>query len=103
VATVGDRYPAASPSQPVVDPSTQLALAFVYVAALGTAPANVTSTNIYRENVEWTTSTVGGTINTASTNFPYEGTKSIEGTSVVAGNYVQLVAPSPFVLSTLTP
>lgn len=89
VATFVTGTPAASPSEPVVDPSTQLALAFVYVAALATTPTNVSAVDIYRENVEWTTATSGGTINTASLNFPYEGVTSIEGTSVVAGNYVQ--------------
>ncbi len=84
-----------------MDPATQLALAFIYVAASGTVPTGITAVDIYRENVEWTSSAVGGTFNLASTNFPYEGTKDIEGTAVIAGNYVQLVAPSPIDLATV--
>ena len=85
---------AASPVAPVVDPSTQLALAFINVAASGTTPTGITYTAVYKENVEWTTSAVGGTFNLASTNFPYTGSVDIEGTSVIATNYVQFVAPS---------
>jgi hypothetical protein len=92
--------PGATPSQPVVDPSTQLQLTFVLVNAAATTPTNTTVTNIYLENTEWTSST-GGTssanVNIASTNNPYLGTKDTEfGTSgsVATTTYVQYLKPA---------
>lgn len=81
---------AASPSEPDVDPSTQLKLTFVLIAAAATAPAGVTIENIYLENTEWTSSVSGSGFNANSLTNPYAGTKTIEGTTVANGAYVRL-------------
>ena len=92
--------PAATPQQPVVDPSTQLQLTFVLVPALATTPGNTTTTSIYLENTEWTSAT-GGTssanVNVASTNNPYLGSKDTEfgaGGTVTTTTYAQYTKPA---------
>lgn len=90
-AVIVEGTASAIPVAPVVDPSTHLALAFINVAAAATTPTGITYTTIYKENVEWTTSAVGGTCNLASTNNPYTGSVDIECTNAIAGNYVQFV------------
>lgn len=83
----------ATPVKPDVDPTTQLELTFFLVAAGATAlTTNVV--NIYHENTEYTTTQSGGHITLASTNNPNLGTKDIEGTAVVAGDYFQFQTPS---------
>ncbi len=87
--------PAANPSQPTVDPTSQLYLAFALVPALAaTLPAFTTET-IYDEGAEWTATTSGSGFTVDSTNNPNTGTKDIEGTSVSAGAYVKFVDPTP--------
>lgn len=89
---------AAQPSQPDIDPSTQLQLTFVFVGAATTQPAGVSNEDIYIDNAEWTTSTSGSGWNPASTNNPYSGTLDIEGTNVANGAYVQLQRSAPTTL-----
>jgi len=86
--------PGTPPVQPSVDPASQLFLTFAYVVAASTQPS-ITNVNIYLENTEYTMSTnSAGTINLASTNNPYAGTKCIEGTSVASGSFFTAVKPS---------
>ena len=87
--------PAATPERPDVDPATLLEVSFVYVPAAASA-VTVGVEQVYRENTEWTTSTSGGTFNVASTSNPFAGTKTIEGTSVANGHYVQFQKAAPF-------
>ena len=87
---------AAPPFAEVSDPSTQLQLTTVYIAALATEPSNVTTSDVYHENTEWTTAKSGTPINLASTTNPHAGTKDIEATTAVTGNYAQFSAPAPF-------
>lgn len=88
-----DGTAAAQPSEPDVDPGTQLKLGFVFVAAASSAPSGVTDTPLYLENAgdpaewDWTTSGSGFTLN--STNNPRTGTTDIEGTAVANGAYAQ--------------
>jgi hypothetical protein len=70
---------AATPAKPDVDPTTQLELTFLVVAAAASAPT-VVKTNIYLENTEYT-----------MTN-PRSGTKDIEATAMVATDYFQAQA-----------
>jgi hypothetical protein len=81
---------AAQPSEPDIDPSTQVKLTFVIVEAASTAPAGVANENVYLENAEWTSSTSGSGWDANSTSNPRTGTKTIEGTTVANGAYVQL-------------
>lgn len=93
-ALVVEGQPGGPPVAPQVDPATQLELTHVLVAAGATTPT-ITNVDIYLENTEWTTSTnSAGTINLASTNNPYAGTKDIEGTNVATGNLFTAVKPS---------
>ena len=87
--------PAATPVKPDVDPSTQLELTFFIVAAGATA-LGATVVEVYRENAEYTMTQSGGTINLASTSTPRSGTKCVEATNMVSGNYFKAVAPAPF-------
>jgi hypothetical protein len=87
---------AAPPFPAVTDPATQLQLTTVYVAAQATTPSNITTDDVYHENTEWTSAKSGNPINLASTSNPHAGTKDIEATTAVTGNYVQLTAPSAF-------
>jgi hypothetical protein len=50
--------------------------------------------DIYHENVEWTTSVSGAEFNAASTNFPCNGSKSIEATTVGNNDFINFTAPS---------
>ncbi len=84
--------PAVSPQQPTIDPTTQLQLTFVYVAANATTPANVVTDDIYDEGTEWTLTTTAHITN--STNNPYHLTHDLEATSAVLGNSATLVKPS---------
>lgn len=84
---------AAQPSEPDIDPGTQLKLGIVLVTAATLAPPAATSTLLYADNAgsptEWNWTASGGSIDVDSTNNPRTGTKSIEGTAVVAGVYAQ--------------
>jgi len=86
--------PGGPPVEPAIDPSTQLRLTIIYVAAATTAPP-ITEEDIYLENAEYTMSTnSSGTINLASTNNPHAGTKDVEGTNTANGNLFSGVKPS---------
>jgi hypothetical protein len=85
---------AAQPSEPDIDPSTQLKLAFVLVTANTTEPASVANVTLYAENAgsgggewDWTTSGSGWNVNSITN--PHAGTKTIEGTSVANNAYAQ--------------
>jgi len=85
--------PAAQPSEPDVNPATQLRLSFVLVTAATSAPVGAVSTLVYAENVgsptEWNWTASGASISVNSTNVPRAGTKDIEGTTVVDTVYAQ--------------
>lgn len=84
---------AAQPSEPDIDPGTQLKLSIVLVTAGTTEPPAVTSELLYADNAgaptEWNWTASGPSIDVNSTNNPRSGTKSIEGTTVAAGVYAQ--------------
>jgi hypothetical protein len=86
---------AAAPSEPDIDPATQIRLTFVIVPAAATSLAGVTTTNVYLENTEWTSSSSGTTWALASTNNPYAGTKCVEATTLISGAYVQFDRGAP--------
>lgn len=84
----------ATPAIPSVDPTSQLALSFVYVTHATSQPVNVSNEAIYLENTEWTGVAVGGGFDLASTNNPFQGTKDIEATAVVSGNSITYTKPA---------
>lgn len=90
---------ASEPSEPDIDPSTQLKLSFVIVAANTTEPESVANTTLYAENAgsgggEWDATTSGSGISANSASNPHAGTKCIEGTNMANNAYVQLAKGS---------
>jgi hypothetical protein len=89
--------PAAQPSEPDIDPATQLKLGIVFVAASSSAPTT-TVESLYADNAggpgEWNWTTSGSGFNVNSTNNPHAGTKDIEGTTVAANAYALASKPS---------
>jgi hypothetical protein len=83
-----------SPSAPVVDPSTQCYLTFVYVPAAATSLSGITNETIYDEGSEWTASASGTGFTVGSTNAAYSGTHSVEVTAATSGSYVKFVRSS---------
>lgn len=85
--------PAPNPSEPDIDPGTQLKLAIVLVPAASTEPV-VTNEIVYFENAggptEWNWTTSGSGFNVNSLNNPKPpATRDIEGTAVSNGAYAQ--------------
>jgi hypothetical protein len=83
----------APPTEPSVDPTTQLKLAFVWVTAATVVPPDVSSLTLYAEKVgsptEWDWTASAGSWVLDSLNNPRAGTKCIEGTATPKGSYVQ--------------
>ncbi len=80
--------PAATPVPPTVDPATQLYLTFISIPA-GATSITGTEVIIYDENDDYTMSENGTSVVLDSTNNPFAGTKCIEATTMVAGDYFQ--------------
>lgn len=92
--------------EPDIDHTTQFKLSFAEVLANTTEPV-ITTTTIYKENAgtptEFATSTNSVLhFNFNSTNFPYAGTKDIEGTTVQNGNRIILTASTTIDFTDLT-
>jgi len=85
--------PAGSPAAPTVDPTSQLSLTFVTIAATATTPT-LSSILVYDENstppTEYTC-TPTANFNCNSTNNPFHLTHDIEATTAVATNGVSLI------------
>jgi len=82
---------AINPSEPDINPGTQLKLGIVLVQAASTAPI-ITTETVYADNAgapaEWNWTTSGTGFNVNSTNSPRPpSTKDIEGTAVASGAY----------------
>lgn len=93
---------AAQPSEPDVDPATQLKLGVVLVTAASAAPVGASVTNLWLEQAgtptewAWTASGTGFTIGSMVS--PRTGTKCLEGTNVPKNSYLQAaLAASTFV------
>jgi len=82
---------AATPSEPSVDPAQYLKLAIVFVEHATVTPPAVQTVTVYTEAAgtptEWAWVSSGASIVVNSTSTPHVGTKTIEGTNVVAGVY----------------
>ena len=88
-ASVVSGTPAATPAKPEIDDETQVEVTFATVAALATTPSNVTNTDVYLEDAQWTTA-VGGNVTKADTSDPYAGTKAIKFLLADNGDYITL-------------
>lgn len=84
-------------SEPTVDPTTQIRVTAIPVAAASTT-SDVADEPLYLENAggpgEWNWTTSGSGFNVASTNNPRTGTTVIEGTTVSNNAYAQGAIPS---------
>jgi hypothetical protein len=89
----------ATPAEASIDPLSQLRLTAILVAVNATT-IGVTTTNVYLENTEWTTTTSGGSVVAASTTNPHAGTKDVEYTAAAAGAYANFSNGTAFDLST---
>lgn len=82
----------ATPSEPSINPGTQLKIGFILVPASSSDPGT-TNEILYAENTgapaEYNWSTSGSGFNVNSTNDPRTGTKDIEGTAVASAAYAQ--------------
>jgi hypothetical protein len=79
---------AADPSEPSVDPTTQLKLVTVLVNTGATSPNGISNTNVYLENSEWTATTnQAGQVNFDGLTNPRTGTKAVVITSGANGTY----------------
>ena len=89
----------ATPSEPSIDPAQYLKLAIVSVPHATVAPPDVQTVVIYAEDVgpptEWAWTSSGASIVVNSTSTPHVGTKTIEGSNVVAGVYAEGTAAAP--------
>ncbi|MGI8542053.1 MAG: hypothetical protein ACR2MD_01070 [Aridibacter sp.] len=92
--------PSANPTEPDIDPTTQIKLTLILVQAGTTAPPAAANEDIYKENTEWTSSTSGTGWNANSTLNPNQGTKTIEAASTGNGSYVQLTRSTAETLET---
>jgi hypothetical protein len=91
IAITGDA--SSQPSEPDVNPATQLKLGLVLVVAASSAP-DVTTLTLYAENAgsaggEWDWTTSGSGFNVGGTTNPHAGTKCIDGTAVANNAYTQ--------------
>lgn len=88
---------AASPSEPSIDPGTQLKLAIVSVAAGATAPT-VTNSTIYAENAggpgEWNGATSGTGFTLNSTTDPRTSSTHVTAANLGSNAYVQWDKPT---------
>lgn len=79
-----------SPSEPTIDPATQVYGSFILVAAASTEPT-IDKELVYADNAgspaEWDWTTGGSGFDADSTGDPRTGTKCIEGTSVANNAY----------------
>lgn len=90
---------AAQPSEPIIDPATQLKLGIVTVTHGTTQPVTAVSQQIYLDDAggpsEWNATVSGTSIVANSLNNPLPpATHDIEVSTAVAGDYIKLVKPS---------
>lgn len=87
--------PASSPQKPSINSSEQVELTFVLLPALATEPSGITDELVYDENVEWTTSVFGITVNFDSTTQVYHGSKSASAGLVGKNDWIAFTNASP--------
>jgi hypothetical protein len=94
--------PAANPVKPEIDVASQMEGTFIIIPANATTPQGVTESFIYNENAqeaggEWNTTenTAGQRIILNSTNNPYSGSVSVEGTNLNQYDYFRMTTTTP--------
>lgn len=91
--------PASDPIQPQLE-NNEVFLITIIVQANTTEPIGITGDDIYKENQEWTGSSIGiGTIDFESETNPFEGQYAVETTNIVSGYRINFDAPANFDLN----
>lgn len=93
VATTIQGTLSSTPSQPAIDPTTQLNIVFILVTHNTSNPVSASNETIYDENVEWTgTAGTGWVLNDTSN--PHTGTINIKATNLIANNFTKWIRSS---------
>ena len=97
LVSVIEGTPAENPQKPTPDPETQIELTQILVPAGATepAPSAITSVMIYNENVEWTGSSTGVTVNFDDTTLPFNGSKVTNVGTITDNNTIVYTGASP--------
>lgn len=91
--------PAANPQKPQPDPLTQIELTQILVPALATEPDGITGVVIYDENVEWTPTFAGMSVNFNSSVDPFNGTICASISNIGTGDSITFTAAAPVQVS----
>ena len=89
--------PAANPAKPTPEPSTQIEITSILVLAGATEPGNpgdISDLLIYDENVEWTGTSAGVTINLDSTTDPFRNSKCADVGAIGTGDTITFTGAS---------
>jgi hypothetical protein len=91
---------AANPQKPTPDPETQIELTQILVPAGATEPGGtITNTIIYDENIEWTGSSVGVTVDFNSAVAPFRGVVCADVGSITDNNTIVFTGAAPISVS----
>jgi len=84
--------PSATPQKPSIDPATQVELTYILLLANATSPAGITDELIYDENIEWTGSASGVTVDFNNATAPYSGAKCASVGAIGTNDYLLFTA-----------
>ena len=84
--------PALNPLIPTIDEGIELFVTSELVTALSTTPVDSSIEQVYNENTEWTTSSLGGLVNFNATNRPSKGVKNADIVNPSSGMFTQFVS-----------
>lgn len=92
--------PSATPQKPTPDPQAQIELTSILVPANATEPEPpdggvIADTLVYDENVEWTGSSIGVSVDFASATDPYSGSICADVGTISNGDVVDFTSDSP--------
>lgn len=90
--TIVKGTPSANPVKPVLAPGTHKEVTTILIKAGSTTPDGITGTVVYNENIEWTVSASGLTIDADSTTDPFIGDVCIDASD--AGNGDEIIFTS---------
>ena len=87
--------PAANPQKPQSNPATQIELTQILVPALATEPDGITGVVIYDENIEWTPTFSGVTVNFNSSTDPFNGSICANISNIGSDDSITFTAAAP--------
>lgn len=86
--------PALNPLMPTIDEGIDLFVTSELVVALSTAPVDSSIEQVYNENIEWTTSSLGSLVNFNATNRPSKGIKNADIVNAPTAMFTQFTTPT---------